>query len=195
MNSESEGAPDRGVMKLLRETGVYREGHFLLTSGRHSPAFFLFSQAFQYPDHAERLGVRLARLFTDTVVDTVIGPAMGGVILAHEAARAKGARSIYVEKAESGGMILKRGFTVRPGERVLVVEDAITTGGSVAKVLEVLTDMGVKPVGVGAVVDRSDGTAAFGVPFRSLLRLEIPSYEPDNCPLCREGKVLTTPKS
>lgn len=197
------------AMNLLRESGVYREGHFLLTSGRHSPAFFLLSQAFQHPRHASRLGEALAALFRCEGVETVIGPAMGGVILAHEVARALGVRSLYAEKvsgaetvpgkadrgAESG-MALRRGFSLKPGERVLVVEDAVTTGGSVRKVLEVVRQAGAVPVGVGAVVDRSGGKADFGgVPFRALVQLDIPSYDPAGCPLCREGIALTSPKA
>ncbi len=182
------------VLALLRQLGVYREGHFLLTSGRHSPAFFLFSQAFSYPAQAERLGRAVASLFSDERVETVIGPAMGGVILAHEVARALGVRSIYAEKAD-GGMVLKRGFTLQPGERVLIVEDAVTTGGSVRKVLDTVRATGATVLGVGAVVDRSSGGNPFDVDFRSLLRMEVPSYEPQDCPLCQEGVPLISPKA
>lgn len=187
------------LLALLRETGVYREGHFLLTSGRHSPAFFLFSQVFQHPRHAEALGRELAAFFAGDRVETVIGPAMGGVILAHEVARALGVRALYAEK-EGGAMVLKRGFSLAPGERVLLVEDAVTTGGSVTRVLDLVRQVGAVPVGVGAVVDRSaggpaEGGPAFGVPFRCLGRISVPSYDPGGCPLCREGAPLTRPKA
>lgn len=183
-----------GLLSLLRETGVYREGHFLLTSGRHSPAFFLFSQVFQHPRHAEALGRELAGLFGGEGVDTVLGPAMGGVILAHEVARALGARALYAEK-EGGAMVLKRGFSLIPGERVLLVEDAVTTGGSVARVLDLVREAGAMPVGVGVIVDRSAGGPAFGVPFRCLARIYVLSYDPGDCPLCRQGAPLIRPKA
>ncbi len=181
-------------LALLRGTGVYREGHFLLTSGRHSPAFFLFSQLFQHPREAERAGAALAALFAGEAVDTVVGPAVGGIILAHEVARALGVRSIFAEKVD-GGMAFRRGFALRPGERVLIVEDAVTTGGSVLKVLAQVRAVGAVPVGVGAVVDRSGGRAEFGVPFRAVLALDVPSYGPDDCPLCRAGIPLERPKA
>lgn len=181
-------------LELLRRTGVYREGHYLLTSGRHSPAFFLFSQLFQHPREAERTGAAVAALFADEAVDVVVGPAVGGIILAHEVARALGVRSMFAEKAD-GGMAFRRGFTLRPGERVLLVEDAVTTGGSVLKVLDQVRAAEAAPVGVGAVVDRSGGRAAFGVPFRALVSVDVPSYEPDACPLCGAGIPLERPKA
>lgn len=195
MTNGVEAVPGReAVLALLKEAGVYREGHFLLTSGRHSPAFFLFSQAFQRPEHAERLGRGVASLFAGEAIDTVVGPALGGIILAHEVARALGCRSLFAEK-EGGAMALRRGFALVPGERVLLVEDAITTGGSVLKVLDVVKAVGAVPVGVGAVVDRSAGGAGFGVPFRPLVRLDVPSHEPGACPLCATGIPLTVPKA
>lgn len=192
---DAAGSAEEEVLSLLRETGVYREGHFLLTSGRHSPAFFLFSQAFQHPRAAERLGRGVAALFAAEGVETVVGPAMGGVILAHEVARALGVRSIYAEKVDGGAMAFKRGFSLRPGERVLAVEDAVTTGGSVKKVVDLVREAGAVPVGVGAVVDRSNGAVAFGVPFRALVRIEVPSYEAEACPLCGAGVPLVSPKA
>lgn len=180
-------------LDVLRKTGVYREGHFLLTSGRHSPAFFLFSQLFQHPPEAERAGAAVAALFAGEPVDTVVGPAVGGIILAHEVARALGVRSIFAEKVD-GGMAFRRGFTLRPGERVLLVEDAVTTGGSVLKVLSHVRAAGAVPVGVGALVDRSGGRADFGVPFRALVILDVPSYDPADCPLCRVRVPLDRPK-
>lgn len=195
MMQATKPATEQEILEMLKESGVYMEGHFLLTSGRHSPAFFLFAQAFQYPRHAEFLGRELARLFAADGVETVIGPAMGGVILAHEVARALGCRSFFAEKAE-GGMALKRGFAVRPGERVLIVEDAVTTGGSVKKVIGLVQAAGAKVLGVGAVLDRSGGEADFGgITFRSLVRVDVPSYAPDECPLCRRGIPVAVPKA
>ncbi|EQD56352.1 orotate phosphoribosyltransferase, partial [mine drainage metagenome] len=145
----------------LRSWGVYREGHFLLTSGRHGGAFLLFSQALQHPEHAEVLGRALAALFQGEPIETVIGPAMGGVLLAHEVARTLGVRSIYAEK-DGERMAFKRGFSLRPGERVLVVEDAVTTGGSVAKVLEICRASEADIVGIGVCADRTAGKVDLG---------------------------------
>lgn len=181
------------ILDILKSTGVYMEGHFQLTSGRHSPNFLLFSQASQYPAATEWLCQQLAREFAGVQVDTVAGPAMGGVILSYELARALGVRAIFAEK-DDGKMSLKRGFTVAPGERVLVVEDAVTTGGSVQQAIDALKDYGAEIVGVGALVDRSGGRADFGVPFRAVLTLDIPSYPSEECPLCREGVPIVKPK-
>lgn len=182
------------VLRLLRETGTLMEGHFLLTSGRHSGQFLLFSQALQCPPVAERLCQAMAEPFREAGVETVIGPAMGGVILAYEVARALRARAMFAEKAGDGSMALRRGFRLRPGERVLVVEDAVTTGGSVEKVLAVVRDAGGVPVGVSVVADRSAGAVDFGVPMHALVTLDIPSWLPADCPLCRQGLTLVRPK-
>lgn len=179
---------------MLRDTGAWREGHFLLTSGRHSPVFFLLAQAFQWPHLAEALGCTLAAAFSGLGVEAVVGPAMGGVILAHEVARSLGCRSLYAEKVE-GGMALRRGFGVVRGERVLVVEDAVTTGGSASRVLELVQAAGAVPVGVGAVVDRRPPGVSFPLPFRALLRVDVPAYVPEECPLCAAGVPLVAPKS
>lgn len=194
--------PQDEALALLREIGVLREGHFLLTSGRHSPQFLLLSQLTQYPAHTERFCRALAGLWSDVgPFDTVIGPAMGGVILAYETARAFAAlnpdrapRALFAEKVE-GGMALKRGYSLKPGERVLAVEDAVTTGGSVSRVLELVRAAGAELAGVGALVDRSGGKAGFGVPFRAVLTLNVPSYDAAGCPLCAAGQPLTKPKS
>lgn len=195
MTQKTDAATEEEILQMLKETGVHMEGHFLLTSGRHSPAFFLFSQVFQHPRYAEALGRELARLFAGEGVATVIGPAMGGVILAHEVARALDCRAFFAEKAE-GGMAFKRGFAVRPGERVLIVEDAVTTGGSVKKVVGLVRAAGAEVVGIGAILDRSGGAVDFDqLPFRTLVHLDVPSYAPEDCPLCREGRPVVVPKA
>ncbi|MDA8346010.1 MAG: orotate phosphoribosyltransferase [Thermaerobacter sp.] len=178
----------------LKEWGVLREGHFLLTSGRHSPGFLLFAPAFSQPAAAEELGQALAAVFKGKGIETVVGPAMGGVILAHEVARALGVRSIYSEK-DGDAMALRRGFSLRPGERVLVVEDAVSTGGSVQKVLDICEKAQADVVGVGVIADRTAGKVKLGVPLQALLELEVPSYTADDCPLCRAGEELTRPKA
>ncbi len=182
------------VEDLLRRAGAWREGHFLLTSGRHSPVFFLLSQAFQFPPVAERLGRALAAAFAGEEVAAVVGPAMGGVLLAHEVARALGCRSLFAEKA-AAGMTLRRGFAVGRGERVLLVEDAVTTGGSVGRVLDLVRAAGAVAVGIGAVVDRRPAGVEFPVPFRALVRVEVPAYDPAACPLCGAGVPLVAPKA
>lgn len=181
------------ITQLLRETGVLLEGHFKLTSGRHSPIFLQCSQVLQHPAHAERLGQALAKRFANFGATTVVGPAMGGVLLAHETARALGVRSIYAEK-EDGHMTFRRGFTITPGERIIVIEDAITTGGSAMDVVGLLRAAGAEVVGIGCLVDRTGGKLDLGLPLQSLLKLEVPSYDPQDCPLCAAGKPLTEPK-
>lgn len=185
--------PDE-VLAILRETGVLREGHFLLTSGLHSDRFLLLAQVLQYPEHTERLCREMAAPFQGEGVEVVVGPAVGGVLLAYEVARALGARAIFAEKAEGGGMALRRGFQLRPGERVLVVEDAISTGGSVRKVLDAIAPYQPKVVGVSALVDRSGGAVDFGVPTRAVLTMTFPAWQPEECPLCRAGVELIRPK-
>lgn len=182
------------TIDIFRKTGVLMDGHFLLTSGRHSPQFLQCSQALQFPEVGERLGRALAELFAGDHIETVVGPAMGGVILAYEIARAVGARAIYAEKVEGEGFALRRGFAVEPGERVLLVEDALTTGGSVRRVLDLVRRLGASPVGIGVLIDRSNGRVDLGLPLRALVRLSIESYDPEDCPLCRAGVPLARPK-
>lgn len=183
------------VLAVLRETGALMEGHFQLTSGRHSGKFLLMAQALQWPEHTADLCRQLAALYRDDPVDVVVGPAVGGIIIAYEVARHfPGARAVFAEK-DGDGMVLRRGFGIRPGERVLVVEDAVSTGGSVQKVIDALQPFEPHFVGVGALVDRSSGRVQFaGMPFRSVLTLDVPSYDPADCPLCRDGAPLIQPK-
>lgn len=182
------------IRNLIKRAGALKEGHFLLTSGRHSPRFYLLSLLFQDPRRAARVGRALAVLFSREEPQAVVGPAMGGVILAHEVARALGARSLFAEKDEARGFVLRRGFRLSEGEKVLVVEDVVTTGGSTREVVELVREARGEVVGVGAVVDRSGGRASFDVPFRALLREEIPDYLPSVCPLCARGLPLVSPK-
>ncbi len=182
------------INELLKNTGVIMEGHFLLTSGRHSAQFLQCSQLLQHPEHTARVCRMLAEPFINRGIETVIGPAMGGVILSYETARALKARAIYAEP-DQGKMTLRRGFRIRPGEKVLVVEDAVTTGGSVQKVLKILRAGGVEAAGVSVLVDRSVGKVDFGVFTHALLAVEIESYDPACCPLCLDGVPLQKPKA
>jgi orotate phosphoribosyltransferase len=185
---------EQDVLRILEETGVIRQGHFRLTSGRHTNLFLLCAQVQQFPRHMERLATAMADPFRAAGVDVVVGPAMGGVILAYEVARALGARAIFAEKSGDDRMALRRGFRVTPGERALVVEDAITTGGSVRKVVSALQRLQAHVVGVSAIVDRSAGRTDVGAPVHALITLDVPAWDPVTCPLCRDGMPLVEPK-
>jgi orotate phosphoribosyltransferase len=180
------------ILDIFRQTGVMLEGHFQLTSGRHSNRYMQCAKLFQYPDIAERFAKELAGKFSG--VDLVAGPAVGGVILAYEVSRQLKVPNIFAER-ENGAMTLRRGFEVPRGARVLVVEDVVTTGGSVKEVITLVRTLGGEVVGVGSVVDRSNGAVDFGVPFHAVLSMEVVSYSPEDCPLCREGSAAVKPGS
>lgn len=182
------------VLGIFKESGALLEGHFLLTSGRHSNQYMQCAKVLQYPHHAARLGEALALAFQIKEVDVVIGPAMGGILVAHEVGKALGTKALFTER-ENGVMKLRRGFELQPGEKVLVVEDVITTGGSVREVLEVVKSYGAVPIGVGVLVNRSGGNVDFGVPLAALLEIQIESFEPENCPLCATGIPAIKPGS
>lgn len=183
------------IIAVFKEKEVMLEGHFLLTSGRHSDKYMQCAKLFQYPDVSEMICRQLAEQFADMQIDLVVGPAIGGIIMAYEMARQLGVKNIFAER-ENGKMTLRRGFHVEAGTRVLVTEDVVTTGGSVKEVIALLKDMGAQVVGVGSVVDRSAGGVDFGVPFRAVLSMEVKSYEADECPICKAGeKPLVKPGS
>ncbi|MBM3449743.1 MAG: orotate phosphoribosyltransferase [Armatimonadetes bacterium] len=182
------------IQAVLEATGVIRRGHFRLTSGKHSDVFLLCTMVAQHPRHLERLAAEMAAPFRGAGVEVVVGPAMGGILFAYEVARTLGARAIFTEKSD-GGMALRRGFAIAPGERVLVVEDAISTAGSVRNVLAAIAPMRPTIVGVSALVDRSGGRADPGAPVRAALRLDVGMWDPQACPLCRAGVPLTEPKA
>jgi orotate phosphoribosyltransferase len=180
------------ILDIFRQTGVMLEGHFQLTSGRHSNRYMQCAKLFQYPDIAEKFAKELSEKFSD--VDLVAGPAVGGIILAYEVSRQMGVPNIFAER-ENGAMTLRRGFAVPEGARVLVVEDVVTTGGSVKEVISLVRSLGGEVVGVGSVVDRSNGAVDFGVPFNAVLSMEVVSYPPEECPLCKAGSVAVKPGS
>ena len=170
-------------------------GHFLLTSGLHSDRYFQCAMVLQYPDFTEILCRELARRFADLGITAVVGPAVGGIVVSYELSRALvRTRSLFAER-ENGVMRLRRGFTIKPGEKVLVVEDVITTGGSVRETIDALREMGGDVAGVGVLVDRSNGSIDFGVKTEALLITEAVTYQSDDCPLCREGLPVTKPGS
>jgi len=192
------------VLKIFEENGALLKGHFLLTSGLHSDRYLQCALALQYPAVAEELCAELAaKVKADpniSRIDLVIAPALGGVIVAHEVARALGVvvRAIFTERQEKT-MTLRRGFQIKPGERCLVVEDVITTGGSTREVMEVVARHGGVTVGVGSLIDRSlnaSGDAVdLGVPRHALAALEVPTHKPEECPMCREGSTAIKPGS
>ncbi len=192
---------EAAVEQIFREAGAVLEGHFLLTSGRHSAAYWEKFQVLQWPQHTERLCRALADHFRSANVEVVVGPTTGGIILAYEVARQLGVRGIFVENDPDrpGHRALRRGFQVRAAERVLIVDDVLTAGTSIREVLEALAPFQPDIVGVGVLIDRSRGTsqgqADFGVPLHALLHLDIPSYAPADCPLCAEGRPLVKPGS
>jgi len=181
------------ILELFRSSGALLEGHFLLTSGRHASRYVQCARVLQYPAYAELLGSQLASRFPSGRVGAVVGPALGGIIVAHEVARALGARAIFAERQE-GRLTLRRGFTLEAGEVVVVVEDVLTTGGSALETVELARAFGAQVLGVGALVDRSGGRLNLGLPY-ALLSLDIPCYEASDCPLCREGRPLVRPGS
>lgn len=182
------------IESIFQKTGAMLLGHFKLTSGRHSDRYFQCARVLQYPEHTEKLCRELAARFAGENVSAVIGPATGGVIVSYETARALGVRGIFTER-ENGEMSLRRGFSIEPGERVLVVEDVITTGGSVLEVIDVVRRLGGIVVGAGLLVDRSGGKVDLGVRKEALLVTEAISYDPAQCPLCREGTPAVKPGS
>jgi orotate phosphoribosyltransferase len=190
------------VLKIFEENNALLKGHFLLTSGLHSDSYLQCALVLQHPAIAERLGAELAvRAKADpeiAPVDLVIAPALGGVIVAHEVARALGVRALFTERQEKM-MTLRRGFQIRPGERCLVVEDVVTTGGSTREVMEVVARHGGVTAGAGSLIDRSlkrDGSVVdLGMPRRALAAIEVATYAPDECPMCREGSIAIKPGS
>lgn len=183
------------LIKLMERTGVFQEGHFLLSSGMHSGRYLQCARLLQHPDLAEQVCAALAQRFVGEGIQVVLGAALGGIIVAHETARALGARALFAER-EGGRLVLRRGFTIHPGERVLLVEDVITTGGTVRELYGLVEEAGGEVVGVGAIVDRSAGRMILpGKRLEALLALEIETYLPPECPLCQGGIPLVKPGS
>lgn len=183
------------VQKIFEQVGAVRSGHFELTSGLHSGTYIQCALVLQYPQHAETLGRALAEHFRNSQISCVVAPAMGGITIGYEVARALGVRSLWVERDRSGQMALRRGWALNPGERVLVVEDVWTTGGSTRETMGVVQSEGGAVVAAGALIDRTGGHIDLNVPAHALLTMEVPSYEPGQCPLCLAGSATTKPGS
>jgi orotate phosphoribosyltransferase len=185
------------LLALFHGAGALLEGHFLLTSGLHSPRYLQCARVLMDPVTATRLGGALATALGPLLREppgAVVAPALGGVLVAHEVARGLGCRALFTER-QDGRMTLRRGFNILPSEGVVVVEDVITTGGSTREVMDVVREHGGRVLAVGSLVDRSGGTAELGVPRRSLLAIDAPTYRPEECPLCKEGSRPEKPGS
>ena len=184
------------VMKKFEQAGAIQKGHFKLTSGVHSDTYIQCAQVMQYPGFMHNLCSELGRKFRGEDIDVIIGPAIGGIIISHVMAQVLGpwVRAIFTER-ENGKMTLRRSFEIKKDEKVLVVEDVTTTGGSVREVIDIVKERGGQVVGVGVLIDRSGGRIDFGVKMKSLLTLDIKSYQPEKCPLCKKGIPVVKPGS
>jgi orotate phosphoribosyltransferase len=183
------------VEKIFEKSGAVLKGHFLLSSGMHSPVYWEKFLVLQYPEYTEQLCGMIADHFADEDIEVVAGPTTGGVILAYETARQLGVRGIFAEKKDGGGREFRRGFTINPGERVLIVDDVFTRGGSIRDTIDTVNALGGKIAGIGVLIDRSPEKIDFGLPFYSCHRAEVLVYAPDECPLCAQGIPLIKPGS
>ncbi|MCI0595997.1 MAG: orotate phosphoribosyltransferase [candidate division Zixibacteria bacterium] len=184
------------VLELFERSGALLSGHFLLSSGRHSRAYFEKFNVLQHPEYLVRLGSMFVSRFKGLAVERVIGPTTGGMVIAYETARQMGKPYFFAEPNEKGdGRVFGRGFSLKPNEKILVVDDVLTTGRSLVEVLELVQREGGEIMGVGVLLDRSGGRVNLGRPYSALATLDVESFAPENCPLCREGKPLTKPGS
>lgn len=184
---------EKEVIDLFSDAGALLEGHFVYASGRHGRRFLQAARVLQFPAHTERLCKAIAGRFAGAGIEVVCGPATGGIILAYETARHLGCRAMFTERDETDELVLRRGFRLEPRSRVLVVEDIITTGGSVKKTVTHLRKRGAEVVGVAALIDRSAGEAQFDCRFEPLARLPMESWHPDRCVLCKQKVPLVDP--
>ena len=182
------------VLDMFRRSGALHEGHFRLTSGLHSPGYLQAALVLQHPHEAETLGAALAALARDCGAQAVLSPALGGIVIGQEVGRALGVRAMFAER-QGGKLTLRRGFSIAPGERVLVVEDVVTTGGSTRETIDVARAEGATVVGAAVIIDRSGGANPVDVPFHCLASLSLPTYAPEACPLCLAGQPVVKPGS
>jgi len=187
------------ILEMFRQTGAYLQGHFRLTSGLHSPEYLQCARVLMYPEYAGQLGRQIAdalqALTHLQTFDMVVSPAVGGLIIGHEAARNLEARFLFTERNAEGRMELRRGFAVEPGETAVVVEDVVTTGGSTAEVVALLRQAGVSVKAAASIIDRSGGSADVGIPRIALATLKVVAYDPAACPLCAQGLPVVKPGS
>lgn len=175
------------IIAVLKEAEAFLEGHFLLSSGRHSGAYCQMAKLQQYPDKAEKVLAGVAEKLAAMDIDVIVGPAMGGIVYAYEIGRQMGKRAIFTERVDNV-MTLRRGFEIHEGERCIIMEDVVTTGKSSLETKAVIEEHGGVCVGIACVVDRSKGTSPLAV-VASALELDLPNYEPEECPICKEGKL------
>ena len=182
------------ILSLFRRVGALLEGHFRLTSGLHSSGYLQCALVLQHPREAEACGVGIAERVRSLAPTVVLSPALGGIVIGHEVARALGVRAIFAER-QDGTLTLRRGFSLGAGDRVLVVEDVVTTGGSTRETIDVARAQGASVVGAAAIIDRSGGSQNLDVPFHALATVSLPTYQPDACPLCARGEPVVKPGS
>jgi orotate phosphoribosyltransferase len=185
--------PDE-ILQLFREQRALLEGHFRLSSGRHSAGYLQCALVLQHPAHAEMLGLAIATHMRPLGPTAVLSPALGGVVIGHEVGRALGVRAVFAERVD-GALTLRRGFTLGADDRVLVVEDVVTTGGSTAETIAAARAAGATVVGAASIIDRSDGSVDLGVRYQALASIALPTYSADACPLCRDGRAIEKPGS
>lgn len=187
------------VLDLFQNTGAYLKGHFRLTSGLHSAEYLQSALVLQHPQHAERLGrelaAKVAGLAGEGRIDFVISPALGGLIIGHEVARALGVPFLFTERDADRKMSLRRGFTIGEGARAVVIEDVITTGGSTREVIDIVRELGGAAIAAGSVIDRSGGAVDLGIPRAALETLRVVSFDPERCPMCAAGEPVVKPGS
>ncbi len=185
---------NQNILEIFKQTNALLDGHFLLTSGRHSNQYFQCALVLQYPGHNEKICGMIADFFKDYKIDVVISPAIGGIIVGQEVARLLGTKSIFAEREEKT-LTLRRGFQIEKGKRYLVCEDVVTTGGSVFEVINIVKNNGGIVAGVGYIVDRSNNKVQFGVPQFSTLQLEVVSHLSEECPMCKKNIPVVKPGS
>ncbi len=185
---------EREILKIFKDTDALLSGHFLLTSGLHSKEYFQCAKVLQYPDYTKQLCSIISNYFSDVEIDTVMSPAIGGLVVGQEVARQLNKRFIFAER-DNKELLLRRGFVLKEGEKVLVCEDVVTTGGSVFETIEIINSNNAVVAGVGIIVDRSNGKIDFGYPQVSVAKLSVKSFQPDECPYCLEEQELIKPGS
>jgi orotate phosphoribosyltransferase len=185
---------EKDILEIFEKSGALLKGHFLLTSGRHSNVYFQCAKVLQYPEYTEKICALIAEHYKSAEIDTVIAPAIGGIVVGQEVARQLNKKSIFAER-EDKSLTLRRGFAIEKGEKILVCEDVVTTGGSVFEVIDIVKNLGGEVVGVGFIVDRSNGKVNFGHTQFSTMMLDAKSFSSDECPLCKEGIELVKPGS
>jgi orotate phosphoribosyltransferase len=191
---ESKISTQNKILTIFEESGALLNGHFMLTSGLHSQRYFQCALVLQYPYNCHLLAEKIVTHFKNKKIDVVISPAIGGMVVGQEVGRQLGVRTIFAERKD-GKMQLRRGFSLSPGEKVLICEDVVTTGGSVFEVIDIAKQQGAEIAGVGFIVDRSDGAVKFSVSQYSVIQLATEAYLPEDCPMCREGQPIQKPGS